>query len=221
MMWKCTGYNGSSRSIFLCLEARCLDEKLDFGGSRMFGFYIRGKWVYFFFYRRATNTTHITVLLSAGAIATSFEVGRTPQFVEFRNFKVRTDFLPYSNIDGLQLVGRDHLACFISHHGPHHNNIPGLVFVSFFFAVRQSGLLMFLIPRVSVHETWIVCQFHDVGWLLKHSHKSGFKKSDLIINRIIRREDLTQRTSSFWNLCGLEIQQWLYRLDWSLLSSRH
>lgn len=50
---------------------------------------------------------------------------------------------------------------------------------------------MFLIPRVSVHTTWIICQFHDIGWLLKHTHKSGFKKSDLMINRIIRREDLT------------------------------
>ena len=31
---------------------------------------------------------HITIPFSAGAIATAFEVGHTPHFVEFRNFKV-------------------------------------------------------------------------------------------------------------------------------------
>ena len=107
--------------------------------------------------------THITVAFSAGAIVTSFEVSRTPYFVDFRNFKVSPKLLLWSHIDGPQLVGRDHLACFIRHHGPHHNNLPGLVFVSFFSTVCQSGLLIFLIQRVSVYATWIICQFHDTG----------------------------------------------------------
>ena len=40
-----------------------------------------------------SEQTHITIPFSAGAIATSFEVGRTPQFVDFRNFKVSPKFL--------------------------------------------------------------------------------------------------------------------------------
>lgn len=60
--WSCTGYNGSSRPILLCLETRYLDEKLVLGCSRMFGFYIRRRWVNFFFIRELlTNAYNDTI----------------------------------------------------------------------------------------------------------------------------------------------------------------
>lgn len=80
--------------------------------------------------------------LLAGAIATAFEVGRTPHFVDFRNFKVSSKVPVSSHIDSpafLCLVGRDRLAGFSSHHRPYHNHHAGLVFVSSFSSVCQSA----------------------------------------------------------------------------------
>ena len=77
--------------------------------------------------------SHITISFSAGAILTSFEVGRTPQFVDFRNFKVSPKFTRCSHLDSppvLCPVGRDRLACLGKHHRSHHIKLPSLVFVN-------------------------------------------------------------------------------------------
>ena len=155
----CTGYYGSPRPIFLCLEVRHLDEKLVLGSSDMFWFYIGRQWVYFFI----REQTYITIHFSAGAIATSFEVGRTPQFVDFRNFKASPKFSSVVPYWWSSLVSRDHLACFFSHHGPHHNNLLSLVFVSSFSVSFNLAYWCFSSLGWVSMRLGIICQFHDAG----------------------------------------------------------
>ena len=129
-----------------------------------------------FFFIRATNRAYIDTIFS-WRNSSLIETAHTPHFVDFRNFKVSPKFLPQSRIDGPQLVGRDHLACLISDHGPHHNNLPGSVFVSSFSSVCQSGLLMFLILRVSVNATWSLGSY--ARFIILGYHSSKHTKADL------------------------------------------
>ena len=107
--------------------------------------------------------TYITIHFSAGAIATSFEVGRTPQFVDFRNFKASPKFSSVVPYWWSSLVSRDHLACFFSHHGPHHNNLLSLVFVSSFSVSFNLAYWCFSSLGWVSMRLGIICQFHDAG----------------------------------------------------------
>lgn len=72
-------------------------------------------------------------MAAAGAVATSFEVGRIPQFVNFRAFKVGSQIVLRVRARGAHggVAGRrHHVACIGEHHGHHHYDNPCVVFVS-------------------------------------------------------------------------------------------